>query len=234
MCYFVLDIPIEMFIIITAGIVIIIAVIIITIVIKCTCNKNGTSQENYPHFDGGTIPPNYGYTSSKAHQRSSWACTFKGGQQMNTHIWETPLPEPHDGEYTLPASMKKQFGIEGQPEQNLPEGTSVTSHHLELPLGRNQSQVQYTMPVKLRIGQQEAGHRIALIESDYTMPVKTEEHTNPKITSATSDYTIPVLPQPVPDTPDSESEYTVPTSMNVSGQEKPIAANGRSSLQRIL
>ena len=132
MFYFVSDIPIEMFIIVTTGIVIIIAVIIVTIVIKCTCNNNRTPQESFPHFDANTIPPNYGYTASKAHQKSSWACTFKGGQQVNTHIWEAPLPEPQHGEYTLPEIMKKQLGMGGQPDQNQivreSAGIGATSH----------------------------------------------------------------------------------------------------------
>ena len=116
MLCFVSDIPIEMFIIITAGIVIIIAIMIITIVVKGTCNNNRTPHESCPHLDANSIPPNYSYTSSKADDRSSVACTFKGGQQMNTYILETPLPEPHEREYTLATSIKKQLGIEGQTE----------------------------------------------------------------------------------------------------------------------
>ena len=96
-----------MIIIIIVGVTIIIAICIVTIIIRCRCmNSSQSAQENYPHFDENSIPPNYGYASSKAHQKSSWACTFKGGQQENTHIWETPLPEPHEEEYTLPASIK--------------------------------------------------------------------------------------------------------------------------------
>ena len=99
-----------MIIIIIVGVTIIVAICIVTIIIRCRCmNRAQSAQEQYPHFDANSIPPNYGHTSSKAHQGSSWACTVKGGQQMNTHIWETPLPEPQDGEYTLPTSMKKQL-----------------------------------------------------------------------------------------------------------------------------
>ena len=203
-CY-VLDIPTEMFIIITAGIVIIIAVIIITIVIKCTCNNNRTQQESYPHSDANSIPPNYGYTSSKTHQRSSWACTFKGGQQANTHIWETPLPGPHGGEYTLSASMKKQLATDGQPmntNQNQPanenSGTGGTSRHCHsvMPLNMNQTpvetriQAQYTMPVKSTLSQSHDDPVVAPDESEYTMPVKSE-HTNPKADTANSDNTSP-------------------------------------------
>ena len=235
------DIPIEMFIVITAGIVIIIAVIIVTVVIKCTCNNNRTPQENYPHFDANSCPPNYGYTSSEAHQRSSWACTFKGGQQANTHIWETTLPEPQEGEYTLPASMKKkQLGINDQTKHNQLAGTGGTFHcHPEVPLNVNPPQnqfetniqAQYTMPVKLLQDREDVDPLRTNVESEYTMPIKMKEQTS--TLPATSDYTIPVLPQPVPDSPDSESEYTIPTGIKASDQNHRIG-NGRSSLQRIL
>ena len=237
-----------MFIIITAGIVIIIAVIIITIVIKCTCSNNRTPQESYPHFDANSIPPNYGYSSSNAHQSSSWACTFKGGQQMNTHIWETPLPEPQDGEYTLPASMKKQLGVGDQPtamEQNHPTRESIRigispsqSHqaiplsvnHTQSPVDSNTIQAQYTMPVKSMPNQHQADPALGTLESEYTMPVEMKQTTP---CTATSDYTIPVLPQAVPDTPDSESEYTMPTGMNAREQKQNFRS-GRSSLRKIL
>ena len=234
-----------MFIIITIGIIIIIAIIIITIVIKCACNNNNrTPQESYPHFDANSIPPNYGYTSSKAHQGSSWACTFKGGEQVNTHIWETPLPEPHEGEYTLPASMKKQLGMGDQTGQKQPASVSAgidwATHHPELRLNVKPSdnivettQAQYTMPEKLRSVQQQCAPVLTLSESEYTMPVKMKERSNPTASSMTSDYTIPVLPQPVPDTPDSESEYTKPICLNVSHQKEP-PVNMRSSLQQFL
>ena len=236
-----------MFIIITTGIVIIIAVIIVTIVIKCTCNNNTTPQESFPQFDANTIPPNYGYTASKAHQKSSWACTSKGGQYANTHIWETPLPDPHDGEYTLSESMNKQLDVGGQPDQNQlvceSSGIGATSHHFlpEMPLNVNQSQTrvkaniqaQQTMPVKLRPDQLQANSMITSAESEYTMPVKINEQRNPIHETATSDYTISVLPQPMPNTPDSESEYTVQRNKNNSGL-KEIYSNGRSSLQKIL
>ena len=246
-CCFVADIPMEMFIIITAGIVIIIAVIIITIIIKCTCNKNRTTQEHYPHFDANSVPPNYGYTSSKAHQRSSWACAFKGGQQMNTHIWETPLPEPHEGEYILPAGMTQQMGIGSQAEQNQlgneRVGTGGTSRrfHPHLPPNLNQSQtpvpmdiqVKYTMPEQHMPTQLQGDPIMASTESEYTMPVKIKTQANPVTDSTTYDYTIPVLPQPVPDKPDSESEYTVPTVMDVPDKQYKDVAK-ESSLREIL
>ena len=250
MICFISDIPIEMFIIITVGIVIIIAVIIITIVIKCTCNDNRTPQEGYPHFDANSIPPNHGYTSSKAHQTSSLACTFKGGQQMNTDIWETPLPEPQEGEYTLPVSTKKQSGMADQAMSTMhnqvlidSSGTVRATHHpcLEHTLnlhhpqkaddGRFQAHV--TKPVHVGPTQKQDDPVVTASESEYTLPVKTNEPINSMPPSATSDYTIPVLPHPVPDTPDSESEYIAPKCLNAPDQ-KQNKSNGRSSLQRIL
>ena len=139
---------------------------------------------------------------------------------MNTHIWETPLPEPQEGEYTLPASMKRQQGMTFQSGQQQPDSDGAeigtTSHHFhpEMPLNVHQSQnpgetnmqVQYTMPVKLKSDQHQVDPTMTHDEYEYTIPVKMKEQTNPVPASTTSDYTIPVLPQPVPDTPDSESE----------------------------
>ena len=155
-------------------------------------HKEQSPNENNPHFDANSIPPNYGYTSSQAHQSSSWACTFKGGQQVNTHIWETPLPEPQDGEYTLPASMKKQLypSSYGHEQDDVPLASQSTN-----PLAaRNVPSIAQTCA-----------------QPEYTMPIKMKPKQDTMADASASDYTIPVLPQPVPDTPDSESEYTVPT-----------------------
>ncbi len=217
-----------MIIIIVAGVTIIIAICMVTIIIRCCCNKRPRlEQDNHPHFDTSSIPPNYGYASSKAHQRSSWACTFKGGQQVNTHIWETPLPEPHEGEYTLPASMKKQLypnnagSVQGG--QTLPSKMS----HSQMP---HDSESDYTLPSNMRQSSQQEGQTSA--QPHYTMPVKMKQQQNPMTTSTNSDYTIPVLPHPVPDTPDSESEYTMPTSVHT--PERKGRDEKELSLQRIL
>ena len=201
-----------MIIIIIAGVTIIVAICIVTIIIRCRCmnstDRAQSAQQSHPHCDASTMPPNYGYVSSKADQRSSWACTFKGGQQMNTHIWETPLPEPHEGEYTLPASMKKQLYPNNagcvQEEQTLPSNVS----HSQMPHDSD-----YTLPSSMRQTSQQGGQASA--QPHYTMPVKMKQQQNPMTTSSASDYTIPVLPHPVPDTPDSESEYTMPTIGNI-------------------
>ena len=190
-------------------------------------NRAQSAHEHYPHFDANSIPPNYGHTSSKAHQSSSWACTFKGGQQMNAHIWETPLPEPQEGEYTLPASMKKQLypnnAGSGQEGHTLP--SNVSNSHMP-----HDSAPGYTLPSNVRLTSQQVGQ--ASVQPQYTMPVKMKQQQNP-MTTATSDYTIPVLPQPVPDTPDSESEYTMPTGMKVIDKQE-IDGDKRSSLREIL
>ena len=216
-----------MMIIIIVGVTIIVAICIVTIIIKCRCmNRAQSTQENYPHFDGNSFPPNYGYTSSKAHQKTSWACTFKGGQQMNTHIWETPLPEPQEGEYILPASMKKQLYPNNagsvQEGQTLPSNVS----HSQMP---HDSESDYTLPSNMRQTAQPGGQASA--QPHYTMPVKMKPQQHP-ITS-TSDYTVPVLPQEVPDTPDSESEYTMPTGMNVPNKQE-TTNKIESSLRKIL
>ena len=218
----------EIVLVIIAGCVILILVCIIAVVIRCYCKNRSTHKDSYPHFDATSIPPNYGYASSKAHQRSSWACTFKGGQQVNTHIWETPLPEPHEGEYTLPASMKKQLypsnagSVQGG--QTLPSKMS----HSQMP---HDSESDYTLPSNMRQSSQQEGQTSA--QPHYTMPVKMKQQQNPMTTSTNSDYTIPVLPHPVPDTPDSESEYTMPTSVRAP-ERKSRDEEKELSLQRIL
>ena len=207
----------------------IVAICMVTIIIRCRCmNRAHSPQETYPHFDANSIPPNYGYTSSKAHEDSSWACTFKGGQQMNTHIWETPLPEPHEGEYTLPVNMKKQLypknpgsvqGGQGHP-------SNVSHSHM-----LHDSATGFTLPSSMKEISQQGGQASA--QPHYTMHVKMKQQQNPMTSSTNSDYIIPVLPQPVPDTPDSESEYTVPTNTNVPGKQE-MSEYKRSSLREIL
>ena len=86
--------PASVILLIIVATVVIIAICAATVVIQYAC-KN-TQQQLY--IDGNTIvPPNYGYTATQAG-------TFNRG---NTHIWETPLPEPQDGGYTHPASTAK-------------------------------------------------------------------------------------------------------------------------------
>ena len=135
-----------MIIIIIVGVTVILAICTVTIIIRCRCmNRAQSAQDNYPHFDANSIPPNYGYTSSKTHQGSSWACSFKGGQQMNTHIWETPLPEPHEGEYTLPVSMKKHMYGHNAESAHVQERQTPPSNvsHSQMP---HDSESDYTLP----------------------------------------------------------------------------------------
>ena len=93
------------------------------------------------------------------------------------------------------------------------------------------SESDYTLPLNMRQTSQQGGQASA--QPHYTMPVKMKQLHNPMTTSTTSDYTIPVLPQPVPDTPDSEADYTVPTAMNVPDKQQG-AVDKESSLRRIL
>ena len=218
-----------MLIIIIAGVTMILAICIVTVIIRCKCGAHKRSQESYPHFDAASIPPNYDYASSSAHQRSSWACTFKGGQQqqVNTHIWETPLPEPNEGEYTLPASMKKQ--LYPQTAENAQGGRTLPSKMSYTQQTPCESESDYTLPSNMR---QTSQHGISS-QPHYTMPVKMKQQQNTMSTSSNSDYTIPVLPHPVPDTPDSESEYTMPTGVGIpEAQER--STERESSLRRIL
>ena len=65
-----LDIPLKIIITMIAGSLVLIATCIITITIKCKCKNNTKpSQGNFPHFDAGSIGPNYGYAPAKAHER---------------------------------------------------------------------------------------------------------------------------------------------------------------------
>ena len=166
-----------MIIIIIVGVTIIVAICIVTIIIRCRCmNRAQSAQEYHQRFETNSIPPNYGHASSKAHQGSSWACTFKGGQQINTHIWETPLPEPQEGEYTLPASMKKQL---------YPNNTGSIQETKTLPSNVSHSQMphdsDYTLPSNMRQTSQQGGQASA--QPQYTMPVKMKQQQNPMTTS---------------------------------------------------
>ena len=222
-CFSVVDIPPQMMILlIIVGIVLIVLICSVTIIVKCCCIHKPSAHETQPHFDTNSIPPNYGYTSSQAHQSSSWACTFKGGQQVNTHIWETPLPEPQDGEYTLPASMKKEL----YPNKEVCAQEDLMHPIHQTPVG--DSNVQFTappLPVQSWLDR-------TTTQPEYTMPIKTNHGAN--VTNpSNSDYTIPVLPQPVPDTPDSESEYTMPTGLGASDKHNRAEEN-ESSMMRVL
>ena len=123
---------------------------------------------------------------------------------MNTHIWETPLPEPSEGEYTLPASMKQRlFNTQG----------STLNNEQQVAIDPNISHIQNPNPNA---------------QPQYTLPVKVKQSNPHSDTVTSSEYTIPVLPNANPDTPDSEGEYTMPT---VNAQQN---IEEQSSFQRIL
>ena len=96
-----------------------------------------------------------GYATTKPHTRSSWTCTYKAGRQhqADTHIWETPLPEPSADEYTLPTNMRPS-------QHNKPvPAAMVDSMEYTKPIdnpkvAQYEPHDEYTQPVKLPVTDQ--------------------------------------------------------------------------------
>ena len=105
---------------------------------------------NQAIYNQSTVSSSGGYATTKPHTRSSWTCTYKAGHQhqVDTHIWETPLPEPSTDEYTLPTSMR-------QPR------------NLQIP-GAMLDSMEYTVPISSG-----SGHNDSPQQAEYTQPVKT-------------------------------------------------------------
>ena len=235
----------EIIISVIAGSAVLIAICIITITVRYKCQKQRQpSQDSYPHFDASTIGPNYGYASAKAYQRSSLACTYKTGIDENTNIWETPLPQPSarmDVEYTQPTNMRQQYQQDinqGQPqmEYTLPanmrhlqsphpalcdiqpasdQARPTSMRYIPSTMENSSMSVEYTMPMKVRKPQQD----VHVIEQSFA--------------SSTSDYTLPTQSQRMLDDAEPESDYTMPTGMNIPEEQKRDNEH-QSTLSRIL
>ena len=91
-----------------------------------------------------------GYATTKPHTRSSWTCTYKAGHQHqgDTHIWETPLPEPSADEYTLPTNMRKENNVMPTAMLDSMDYTVPVSTKNSQFVDHGQSHTEYTLPMK--------------------------------------------------------------------------------------
>ena len=153
MCYHVgfADIPLEIILTVAAGILVLLFVCIIALCVRWKL-KGQHDVSNQAIYNQSTVSSSGGYATTKPHTRSSWTCTYKAGHQHqgDTHIWETPLPEPAADEYTLPTNMRPAHTKKTIPtpmldsmEYTVPISSSDTPHS-HLP-----STAEYTAPVKM-------------------------------------------------------------------------------------
>ena len=178
-CYHVgfADIPLEIILTVAAGILVLMFVCIIALCVRWKL-KGQHDVNNQAIYNQSTVSSSGGYATTKPHTRSSWTCTYKAGHQHqgDTHIWETPLPEPSADEYTLPTSMRPVHtktpvpnAILDSMEYTVPISSSDTPHS-HLP-----STAEYTAPVKMT-DQRDNAAAIPLPESN----------TNDKLPSGTN------------------------------------------------
>ena len=141
------DIPIEILITVGVGIVLLFAVCIVALLVRRKCQQ--ADLNNQAIYNQSTVSSSGGYATTKPHTRSSWTCTYKAGhqRQVDTHIWETLLPEPSTDEYTLPTNMR-------QPHNNTPIPAAMLDS------------MEYTVPVSTPKGFD--GH--SLPQAEYTKP----------------------------------------------------------------
>ena len=149
------DVPIEILITVGAGIVLLFTVCIVALLVRHKCQQ--ADLNNQAIYNQSTVSSSGGYATTKPHTRSSWTCTYKAGhhQQVNTHIWETPLPEPSADEYTLSTSMRPSH-----------DNTPIPAALLD--------SMEYTVPISSASAQGDNSPP----QAEYTKPVKTPGHTD--------------------------------------------------------
>ena len=150
------DIPIEIWITIGAGIVLLFIVCIVALLVRRKCQQ--ADLNNQAIYNQSTVSSSGGYATTKPHTRSSWTCTYKAGHQhqVDTHIWETPLPEPSADEYTLPTNMRQTHG-----------NTPKRQGNAQMPSAMLDS-MEYTVPISTARGQGDD----SIPQAEYTKPVK--------------------------------------------------------------
>ena len=143
------DIPVEILITVGAGIVLLFVVCIVALLVRRKCQQ--ADLNNQAIYNQSTVSSSGGYATTKPHTRSSWTCTYKAGHQRqgDTHIWETPLPEPSADEYTLPTNMRPSH-----------DNTPIPAVMLD--------SMEYTVPIST--ANTHEGHSP---KTEYTKPVKT-------------------------------------------------------------
>ena len=144
------DIPVEILVTVGAGIVLLFVVCIVALLVRRKCQQ--ADLNNQAIYNQSTVSSSGGYATTKPHTRSSWTCTYKAGHQhqVDTHIWETPLPEPSVDEYTLPMNMR-------QPHSATQSHAMLDSMEYTVPvstvntLDGTSLKPEYTKPVKVSI-----------------------------------------------------------------------------------
>ena len=144
------DIPLEIVLTSAAGILVLLFVCIIALCVRWKL-KGQHDVSNQAIYNQSTVSSSGGYATTKPHTRSSWTCTYKAGRQHqgDTHIWETPLPEPSADEYTLPTSMRpahNKIPISAAMLDSMEYTMPVSSVHTQD--GQTLTLAEYTKPVK--------------------------------------------------------------------------------------
>ena len=145
------DVPLEIILTVAAGILVLLFVCIIALCVRWKL-KGQHDVSNQAIYNQSTVSSSGGYATTKPHTRSSWTCTYKAGRQHqgDTHIWETPLPEPSADEYTLPTNMRQTYGNAPIPSEMLDsmEYTKPVSPMKTERFDCSQADTEYTQPVK--------------------------------------------------------------------------------------
>ena len=149
------DIPMEILITIGAGIVLLFTLCVVALLVRRKCQQ--ADLNNQAIYNQSTVSSSGRYATTKPHTRSSWTCTYKAGRQhqVDTHIWETPLPEPSADEYTQPTNMRQTQGNTQTPAAMLDSMEyTVPVSTVKVQDGDFIPQAEYTKPVK-GIGQRD-------------------------------------------------------------------------------
>ena len=150
--------PLELIITVAAGILVLLCVCIIAMCVRNKMKDQHDVNNQQALYNQSTESCSGGYATAKPHTLSSWACTYKAGQQRqaDTHIWETPLPQP-----CVPST-----------DVNIP--LTDRRHHTDTQVPKaTVDSIEYTMPVSNK------SSRLADLKQDpseYTQPVITSDH----------------------------------------------------------
>ena len=129
-----------------AGILVLLFVCIIALCVRWKLKSR--QDNNQAIYNQSTVSSSGGYATAKPHTRSSWACTYKAGRQhqVDTHIWETPLPEP--------SAKRADATIKRSPDNPPIPAAMLDSMEYTMPVPSTQpqladlTQAEYTQPVK--------------------------------------------------------------------------------------
>ena len=145
---------------VATGILVLLCVGTIALCVRCKLKAQHDANNQQALYNQSTVSSSGGYATAKPHTRSSWACTYKAGQQCqaDTHIWETPLPQP-----SAPSIST---------DVNIP--LTNRRHHTDIQVPTTiVDSMEYTMPVSNKtsyLADQKED------PSEYTQPVIASDH----------------------------------------------------------